>query len=357
MPNVRRPPRRAAGPAVALVLLASILFCGPALAQGTTYIGGAGGPSVRVDLSVLDALGPEPTLPQALRGTLPGAAPAAGGRTSVLRPPSTPATRPAALKPPTPAATKEAAKPTMAEPTDAEPKKTTPKLTAPKKEPAAKPERAQAVAPARALPEAAPPPPAPTAVLRPPPAPARTAPPAPAAAPALPSVPPTPPAAPPVVAPQQMAAVAPPSPPPAATAPAAPAAAPAAPAATRPPAPPTQTASLPPGGGLPTRERPFRIRFADQSTDLPEQAKSALNQLAQRLKDNEAPRIQLIAYAAGTAETASQARRLSLSRALALRTYLIDQGVRGNRMDVRALGNKLEDDGPADRVDIVVADR
>ena len=114
---------------------------------------------------------------------------------------------------------------------------------------------------------------------------------------------------------------------------------------------------MPPGGGLPSRERPLRIRFAAQSADLPEQSKTALGQLAQRLKDNETPRIQLIAYAEGTAETASQARRLSLQRALALRTYLIDQGVRGNRMDVRALGNKIEDDGPADRVDIIVTER
>jgi len=135
----------------------------------------------------------------------------------------------------------------------------------------------------------------------------------------------------------------------------APAAPPPAPAA-RPQAS-QQAAALPPGGGLPPRDRPLRISFGDQSADLPDQAKTVLNQLAQRLKDNETPRIQLVAFAAGTAETASQARRLSLSRALAVRTYLIDQGVRGNRMDVRALGNKVEDGGPADRVDIIVADR
>ncbi|MBM3571291.1 MAG: hypothetical protein FJX52_02875, partial [Alphaproteobacteria bacterium] len=109
--------------------------------------------------------------------------------------------------------------------------------------------------------------------------------------------------------------------------------------------------------GLPSRDRPLRVRFADGSADLPDQTKPSLNQLAQRLAADERARIQLVAYAGGTAETASQARRLSLSRALAVRTYLIDQGVRGNRMDVRALGNKLEDDGPADRVDIAIADR
>jgi len=63
--------------------------------------------------------------------------------------------------------------------------------------------------------------------------------------------------------------------------------------------------------------------------------------------------VQLLAYAEGSADTASQARRLSLSRALAVRAYLIDLGVRSTRMDVRALGPKT-DDGPADRVDVVV---
>ncbi|MCH8925159.1 MAG: OmpA family protein [Proteobacteria bacterium] len=50
--------------------------------------------------------------------------------------------------------------------------------------------------------------------------------------------------------------------------------------------------------------------------------------------------------------SASAARRLSLSRALAVRAYLIEQGVRSTRMDVRALGDKVPD-GPADRVDVL----
>ena len=66
-------------------------------------------------------------------------------------------------------------------------------------------------------------------------------------------------------------------------------------------------------------------------------------------------RIQLLAYASGTAETASQSRRISLSRALAIRGYLIDQGVRSARMDVRALGYRSEE-GPSDRVDVLLVE-
>jgi len=53
-------------------------------------------------------------------------------------------------------------------------------------------------------------------------------------------------------------------------------------------------------------------------------------------------------------EKTSETRRLSFRRALVVRSYLIEQGVSSARMDVRALGNKVEGGGPADRVDLVV---
>ena len=78
--------------------------------------------------------------------------------------------------------------------------------------------------------------------------------------------------------------------------------------------------------------------------------------MAGRLSADEALRVQLNAYAAESGDQSSQARRLSLSRALAVRAYLIDKGVRSTRLDVRALGQP-QDDGPADRVDLVVVGR
>jgi outer membrane protein OmpA-like peptidoglycan-associated protein len=44
---------------------------------------------------------------------------------------------------------------------------------------------------------------------------------------------------------------------------------------------------------------------------------------------------------------------LALSRALEVRKYLIDGGVRSTRIDVRALGDKAEST-PLDRIDIVL---
>jgi outer membrane protein OmpA-like peptidoglycan-associated protein len=114
----------------------------------------------------------------------------------------------------------------------------------------------------------------------------------------------------------------------------------------------TQTASLPPEA-LPEQ---MRLMFEDGSASLSDGAKSRLDRLAEVLEENPQQRVQLMAFAQGTEDTASQARRLSLSRALAVRTYLIDQGIRSTRMDVRALG-ATADQGPLDRVDIVPANR
>jgi hypothetical protein len=75
------------------------------------------------------------------------------------------------------------------------------------------------------------------------------------------------------------------------------------------------------------------------------------------MKADEQIRIQLVAYASGLPDDASRARRISLSRAIGVRSYLIEQGVRNTRIDVRALGNKTDGGGPADRVDIVALER
>ena len=85
--------------------------------------------------------------------------------------------------------------------------------------------------------------------------------------------------------------------------------------------------------------------------------KSALNGAIAAMKADEQLRVQLVAYASGTPEQANQARRLSLSRAIAVRSYMIEQGVRGTRIDVRALGNRTDSGGPPDRVDVVAIER
>lgn len=99
-------------------------------------------------------------------------------------------------------------------------------------------------------------------------------------------------------------------------------------------------------------EGQIRIVFPTDSAEIPDPVKAQLDALAQKMAGDESMRLQLLAYASGTPETASRARRMSLSRALAVRSYMIKAGVRSTRMDVRALGNNVQGE-PADRVDII----
>ena len=78
-----------------------------------------------------------------------------------------------------------------------------------------------------------------------------------------------------------------------------------------------------------------------------------MDALAASLKANSGLRIQLQAFAYGSDETAPEARRLSLKRALNVRGHLVEREIRNTRMDVRALGIKSAG-GPADRVDAVI---
>jgi outer membrane protein OmpA-like peptidoglycan-associated protein len=121
-----------------------------------------------------------------------------------------------------------------------------------------------------------------------------------------------------------------------------------APEATFVPAPP-QVAALP----APPRELDqMRLLFGEGSVDLSEETRQELETLASYLANNQEQRVQLLAYASGGDQIGSRARRLSLSRALAVRAFLVEKGVRAARVDVRPLGNEATD-GPPDRVDIV----
>jgi len=97
------------------------------------------------------------------------------------------------------------------------------------------------------------------------------------------------------------------------------------------------------------------VVFDGTSSELPGAAVVELDRLAAKLKSDESLRVQVMGYSSGDSSTSSsEARRLSLFRALAVRTHLMKQGVRSTRMDVRAMGTSAADAGPADRVDLLV---
>ncbi|MBN2752245.1 MAG: OmpA family protein, partial [Rhodospirillaceae bacterium] len=76
-----------------------------------------------------------------------------------------------------------------------------------------------------------------------------------------------------------------------------------------------------------------------------------LKDVVARLSQNADDSVQLLAYAQG--ENRSKSRRLSLSRALAVRSYLLSQDIRNTRIEVRALGDQIPD-GKPDRVDVIL---
>lgn len=101
---------------------------------------------------------------------------------------------------------------------------------------------------------------------------------------------------------------------------------------------------------------PTQVVFNGDDTKLSADGQSALESVLGKLSANENARVQLMAYAAGEDLTSSKARRISLSRALSVRSFLIEKGVRSTRIDVRALGDKSEDE-PQNRVDVNVIER
>lgn len=315
---------------VALTVLLFATAAVPVAAQ--TIVGGRQQPEVTVDLSVLDALGPAPTLPDLLRGQTAqrrGALQTAGRRIA-LHPPKTKKKAAAAPKTEQTAAARRAAPiaPVAASGT-ATPREsvTAAPLAEAKAGPAAEaapPETRAATPPAKSA----------TAEATPP---AATA--AAPAAPAAPkAAPPSPVPVTPAPSPTTVAVIdTPPSVPPAASVKPTPVAAPATVAA---------------AAGDHTR-----IVFASGATDLPDDAKAGLDALARQLGADGHLRLQLAAYAGGAADQANQARRISLQRALAVRSYLMEHGVANTRMDVRALGNHAEGSEPPDRVDVVMLER
>jgi outer membrane protein OmpA-like peptidoglycan-associated protein len=121
-----------------------------------------------------------------------------------------------------------------------------------------------------------------------------------------------------------------------------------------PPAAPAEGATPPAEGGAALTAGATRLLYTGESDDVPADATAKLDTIAQDMLANQDERIQVLSYAASTEDTESKARRKSLARGLAIRSYLMKAGVPSTRIDVRALGNKAEG-GPADRVDIIPA--
>ena len=324
--------------------VAAAVFCTLALpASAQVIIGGSEAPSVEVNWGVLDSLGPLPTLPDMLRDA-PQTHSSVRSAAVAPIPEARPESPGAVYKPYAPAkakakpARKVVSKPqakvektvVKAEPV-AKPVKTTSStrtfypspedgdLAIPAYTPPVRPLPPQIPIPETRIVSEAPKPVAPVAVVAPPP--------------------------PPVVAPSPVAAPIP---------------APVVQAARPVPASvpvPVSGAKVAVGPGISRKGDVLTFAFDGDSSRLPDGARAELETMARRMEGDESLGLQLMSYADGDEASTSKARRLSLSRALEIRKELMELGVRSTRIEVRALGNKNDGGGPADRVDSVLAAR
>jgi outer membrane protein OmpA-like peptidoglycan-associated protein len=122
------------------------------------------------------------------------------------------------------------------------------------------------------------------------------------------------------------------------------------PASTPPPPPPvssqaTTTAAPTPAG--------LRLTFAPGQSDLSPDSAGDIKQFASAVPPGGSATFNVMAYAPGAKDDPSSARRLSLARAMTVRSALVADGVESARIFVRALGTQYGS-GPADRVDVDV---
>lgn len=118
--------------------------------------------------------------------------------------------------------------------------------------------------------------------------------------------------------------------------------------------PPPRTAPAGPTTGNESLTKKSMILFAKDAADPAAGALGSIKFLAGELNSamtTPNARVELQAFGGPKGDKGSDARRLSLKRALAIRQVLIDDGVSPDRIDVRAMGG-VDDTGPTDRVDV-----
>lgn len=102
----------------------------------------------------------------------------------------------------------------------------------------------------------------------------------------------------------------------------------------------------------PTYAQATRLTFKSKITEIDKDQQAQIKaDVLDVLKKNSEQRIQIQAFS-DKQSAESDERRISLSRALSVRSWLLDHGIEPHRIDVRAMGNNTKE-SPEDRVDIL----
>ena len=86
------------------------------------------------------------------------------------------------------------------------------------------------------------------------------------------------------------------------------------------------------------------FNFAPSATGLTAKNKEDLEEVAKTVRADNRLAIRLISYAKNPELSSSKARRISLSRALTIRDFLLKQGIPSSKIEVHALGNRVQKD-------------
>ena len=99
------------------------------------------------------------------------------------------------------------------------------------------------------------------------------------------------------------------------------------------------------------------VIFAPGETVLTHDDKAAIDAFASAIRDRDDVNVKIMGYASAEAsDSPHKARQISLTRALAVRSYLLHDGIGNFKIEVRALGNASTDD-VKDKVEIIAGRR
>ncbi|MDY0028444.1 MAG: OmpA family protein [Pseudobdellovibrionaceae bacterium] len=96
----------------------------------------------------------------------------------------------------------------------------------------------------------------------------------------------------------------------------------------------------------------FSVSFKSGVSELDEDQKRILDQnVIPSMNQFPKGRLEILAFASSTDGSQGSSRRISLSRALSTRSYLLEKGIEPTRIDVRALSDNTQE-SPVDRMDL-----
>lgn len=85
------------------------------------------------------------------------------------------------------------------------------------------------------------------------------------------------------------------------------------------------------------------IEFVSNNVELSNDNKNSLEKIKANLKTDPSKRIKIISYASGVEGDSNSAQRISLKRAITIRSFLIKSGIDTDKISIQAAGRNIKD--------------